>query len=271
MKYRNMGLKIVSTAAGLAGMLAVASQSAHAVTFNFNSLSDGASNSQVQTYMNGVLGSTGTVNVIGALGENNYTGDNHVVGPVTSETLGTSDSNVHHSGNNDTFLVNSTSNNDRIKMVFSVPIYSISFDYEIFPNGSCPDAGATGCANDSSTNWPDFTFKADGTQIFRTLGTDPCAGGTYTHSPFSGASNCEKAPQLLGLSGLISFQNGVTTLEFIDWPQQIGIDNLNLDFCGANCSPSRVPNNVPEPSATMLVGIGMISMITLRALATRRS
>src|SRR4051812_6156105 len=177
MNQQNIGVKIVSAAAGLAGIFAVASQPAHAVTFNFNTLLDNATNTQVQTYMNGILSgaSSGSVTVTGSLGEKNYTGDNHAVGPVsgvtvTSETLGTSDGGVHN-GTLDTFLVNSTANgNDRIRMVFSVPIYSVSFDYEILPDGTCPDGGVTGCTNTSSSNWPDFTFKADGIQIFRSFG-----------------------------------------------------------------------------------------------------
>ena len=78
-------------------------------------------------------------------------------------------------------------------------ISSVSFDYEIFPDGSCPSLSKCG-KNDS--NLPDFTFDANGNQIFQTFGVVPGTDGTYSYSPASPykskTSKHEAAPQLLG-------------------------------------------------------------------------
>lgn len=258
---------------------------AHAVEikFDFNSLADGASNSSVQTYLQTMVDRLGSVAVTGAKAEKDYTGDGYVVGPtityttstgstrtkVTPETLGTSDGNTRNAGvydtrgrlvsaNADTFLVNSGS--DRITITFSFPIYAASFDYEIFPDGTCPYAGSSNCQNNQSSNWPDFTFKADNNLIFRTLSTVP--SGAVTHSPHSGPSSNETAPQYLGVSGLNTFNNGVTKLEFIDWPRMIGIDNLVIQT-----ERPIPPTGIPEPATVLLTGIGLVGL----GLARRRT
>jgi len=247
--------------AGLIASFLVAVPSAHAfvITFDFNTLADGASNSSIQTYMRNLITATAgtpagaSVTVTGAVGEANYTGDSHVVGPVSgsvvsSETLGTSNGGVHHAGL-DTFIINNSSSSE-IKLVFNFPIYSLSFDYEIFPDGTCPNSSC------SAANWPDFTFTANGVLQFETLGILPGNLGTYPHSPASGATHTEPAPQFLGQSGYLSFPGGVTTLEFIDWPVTIGIDNLVI-------SPSQIPvppSSVPEPGSLVLVLVGLLGL-----------
>ncbi len=133
----------------LLSSLFISVPAAHAllIDFDFNSLADEASNAKVQKYMNNilkVLHPGGTVKVTGAKAEKEYTGDGHVVGPVSGNTvtpltLGNTNGGVYHNGALDTFLVNSGS--DRISMLFSFPIYSVFFDYEIFPVGTCPIAG----------------------------------------------------------------------------------------------------------------------------------
>ena len=235
------------------------------VTFNFNSLADGASNSAIQTYMRNylltTLGPGHSVSVWGSAAEKNYTGDNHVVGPVsgttvTPLTLGNSDGGVQHALPWDAYIFNSDS--IKITMLFTFPIYAMKFDYEIFPNGSCADPSAY-FPNPKGTCsvFPDFTFKAGNanplTTYLYTLSLDPSKAGYtgYTHSPFSGAVNKEKAPQFLGESGMIFFPGGATKFEFYDWPERIGIDNL-------------VIQNVPEPRAMLVLGIGLAALLKYR-------
>ena len=85
---------------------------------------------------------------------------------------------------------------------------------------------------------PDFEFLADGSQVFMMLGSTPSS--PYTHSPVSGAGGTELTPQYLSQSVSYSFPTGVTKLEFVDWPQRIGIDDLTL-------------RTVPEPTTVTLV------------------
>lgn len=271
----------------VSALLAMAAPSSEAafLGFDFNPLTDGGAggnNAAVQTYMNNAthLNTAGTgksVAVTGAKGELNYTGDGHVVGPVnggvTALTLGRSDGwfpgapdSTKHTSTLDTFLVNEGA--DRITMDFNFLVYAVSFDYEIFPNGNCPQVG-TGCPNTSDSDWPDFkleTFSAgQGTvQEFRTFGVVPSVAGTqYTKSPNSGAAGTELAPQLVTTSGVIYFENGITKLSFIDWPVKIGIDNLQLsdDVCDTpnGCAPP--PPVIPEPSSLLLMGSGLAGVL----------
>lgn len=236
-------------------LIAAPSARAEVITFDFNSLSKGAGSSAITSHMNGLLPSGSHVSVSHATVRTDYTGDNHVVGPVVGGmvkpvTLGTSDGGVLHSGS-DSFLTNSGS--DRITMTFDFPIYAVSFDFQIFPDGTMPD-GTKHTPNHSS--WPDFSFRADGELIFREVGVMPGTAGTHPHSPFSGLSKWELAPQLIGTSGLIQFPNGVKKLEFVDWPRMIGIDNLHI-----STSPQTA---VPEPGMLALFSVGMGALAVAR-------
>ena len=222
---------------------AQASASADQFTFDFNSVI-GTSNSAVQTYMSGVLTGGKTVIVTGAKVDTTYNGDGHVVGPCSptckSTTLGP-----------DAFI--DTFSSTEIDMKFNFAITSVSFDYEIFPDGTCTSLTTGKCGSTtpgSYPNQPDFLFKTNLGQIFHIYGTTPASPNN--HSPISGSTHAELTPQAIGTwSGpLNGGLNHVTELDFVDWPATIAIDNLVIN-----------PN--PEPNAvillaTVLAGLGYL-------------
>lgn len=282
--------------------VAATSAQANTITFTFDSMpyrssSSPGSTADVATYLNSVwtaAGGSGVVTVSGAgeLSNNQYTGDGHVVGPatcthtdssgtcrtwsVTPATLGSTnggiqDSAIGHSlsaTSADNYIVNSGS--DRIVITFPTAITSISFDFEIFPDGTC--ASSTKCGSNQG-NLPDFEFLAGSSlatlaPVFPTaFGTYPGAAGTYRHSPSSGGAGTEPAPQYLGTSGELSLGSGVTVLAFVDWPQRIGIDNLKIDPCLAGVACSSVPE--PPTLPIVALGLGLIALLS-RAASLRR-
>ncbi len=231
------------------------------VTFDFNQLSTNASNGTVQNYIQTQL--PGTI-VTGAGGGQNYDGEGYVVGPVVNGrvqpyTLGTTDAGLWHGLSGDNFIVNQGS--DRITMTFGQLIYSAAFDFEIFPNGSVPDG-----RNRPASSYPDFTLNAyNGDQLvtsWRVFGDLPGTNGLPANSPNSlRAGHAEYAPQLLS-SNAFAFANGVTRLEFVDWPERIGIDNLTLGIQGAQ--PQSDPPQVlhtPEPTSFVLMAGALGSLL----------
>jgi hypothetical protein len=247
--------------------------SATSVTFSFAGLASGATSAQIQTYMDSVLttaGCTGcSVTVTGAVADVTYNGEGHVVGPgngATSLTLGNSSGATSNSsqtpGAADTFIANTNDSSNQISTQITMKFSGFtisgaaSFNYEIFPNGTCPSLSNCG-TNDA--NLPDFTFEA-GTNnngidpTVNSFGTNgvqygvaPSAtgsDGSSTHSPNSGTTANELAPQYLGAwSGSLS---GVNELDFVDWPSTIGVDNLSISW--------NTTSPVPEPSAILLFG-----------------
>ena len=209
-------------------VLGAAVSHASTVTFDFNSLASNATGPQIQTYMNSVLGTAGSVAVTGAVGANGYTGDGHVVGSTTLAATG------------GTFIINGSGSNDILMTFSGVKIYRVSFDLEIFPDGTCPILNSANCGGSGNPNQPDFKFDANGLLIQTWLAQTPTSPNN--HSPASGSTNAELAPQLLITTPVtFNFPSGVTTLEFDDWPATIGIDNL------------QITTTVPEPTGIVLM------------------
>lgn len=265
------------------GMAALASASS--VTFNFNSLPANDTAAQISTYMDGVLtaaGCTGcSVTVTGAVTDTTYNGEGNVVGPGgVSLTLGTSNgatsnSSQTPSGTYNTFLAttNNASQNisSQINMTFSGFTINgaVSFDYEIFPNGTCTQLTAANCGgaavNGIYPNQPDFELEAGsatsvspvtsfGTNGFQ-YGVTPSAtgsDGSSTAAP-NGAGNLN--PQYIGTwSGTLTND---AQIDFVDWPATIGVDNITVSW------NSGTQSQVPDPSSIILLGT-VVAGIALR-------
>jgi hypothetical protein len=227
-----------------------------------HSLSHTAGNSGVQSYVQSFLSSGQHVTVTGAKSGYGYTGDGHVVGPCKSGTCKSVTLGTDSSGNNtDNFIINNGPTSSGITMTFTgVAFTQVSFDLEIFPDGTCPD-GTKGCGS----NWPDFKFYVNGNKVDTWLAQLPGSGNcdtlnptacasTYSHSPASGSSSKELAPQLITFNYVYSGA-AITSLSFQDWPAEVGIDNLKL--------------TIPEPSSLALLGgvFGMLGIIRRKFVA----
>jgi hypothetical protein len=256
-----------------------ASAYAGPVVFNFNSLADGANNTAIQTYMDGLLTGGASVTVYsGASASRTYTGDGHVVGPTngsgvtTSLTLGNTEGLKADSTNGtsanatagaaDTFLINNNTSGtgnsagDRIVMSFNnftiAAGSTISYDYEIFPNGTCP-GGAGGC----SGGVPTFTFAINGTTDQTFTGVAPASSALYYKN--SPTMTGETAPQALGTAVFTVTSALVNpTLAFIDWPVTIGVDNLTIT------PPVTTTAGAPEPATLVLFGTGAVALLRRR-------
>ena len=270
--------------------------SAGTYTFNFNTLpgsSSGANatnnSAAIAAYMTAQLVAQGcvgcSVSVAGGVSDKTYTGEGYVVGPtsghtVSPVTLGNTDGatnnagagNTAAAGATDTFLANTADNSStvssQITLIFSgLTVASASFDYEIFPDGTCPSL--SNCGGSSHTNLPDFEFTTGGgagtpVAAFGTAGIRygvvPGSGdGNQTHSTHSTWASAETAPQYIGVSGTLALPN-VTELNFVDWPATIGIDDL------------VITTSVPEPSSVLLFGTaGLALFLSLRRRVSKLS
>jgi hypothetical protein len=136
-------------------------------------------------------------------------------------------------------------------MVFSgLTMSSISFDFEIFPDGTCPSL--SNCGGSGHPNLPDLTVISNGSnQVIEYNGVVPGQVGSYNtayiHSPAGGQSNSELAPQLLGSSGILNLPAGTTQIEFQDWPATIAINHFKID-------------PVPEPGTMTLLASALIGL-----------
>jgi hypothetical protein len=273
----------------LAAILSLVSASSAAwggvITFSFDQvgsvagLKDGQNSAAIETYMNAVLAQAGyplaSVDVKGAVADNNYKADNHLVGPKTNGTVtplalwntdgshtGNTDPSKWHLGTTDTYIMNKAGLTT-ISMDFTgIGIVGVTFDFQIFPDGTCPNPTSAnlgvnkGCTSTAHVNWPDFSFWADGTQLWLVDGVLPGADGTYHFSPLRPNNGGEKAPQLLSTSGYVDLGDITSQLLFVDWPAHIGVDNLTIY------------TEVPEAGTLLTFAVGVF--ITLRCRRRRR-
>lgn len=234
------------------------------ISLNFNSIGTG-NNAAVQSYLNAAAG-PGNITVRGAVADQTYNGDGFVFKDQYNirETLGTSEfvNGVLVPGSTnfrrlvyDTFLYNvggqgathsayGTTGDDKIVFDFAQAIYSISFDWEIFPNAECQHPGEwNGCGSGfSNSKLPDFSLWAgsSSTRLF-----DYHTGDAAGDFPITTDSHNDY-PQGIGHFGT-TFATGVTHVEFVDWPVRIGLDNLQV-------------RTLAEPNAAALLALQLFGM-----------
>jgi hypothetical protein len=247
----------------------------------------------IANYMKSSLPVGSSVSVSGALIQSQYDGEGHVIGPafgtgrsqsVVPWTLGdTGHSNGHlappafSNPMYSTFLTNagfpfSNPVSPGITMTFSnLLISAVSFDFEIFPDGTgqTPDLTFSGTDNGKATSISSVSaITYNGSPYSGNLGTNNDSWtalgvkpSVYTSSPDGGS---ETSLQLLG-SASFTFSSPVNALQFEDWPALIGINNLAI-------SGTVVPKDqvVPAPPSIVLLGFGGLGLVIFLARSPRR-
>ena len=185
----------------------------------------------------------------GAVATQKYNGEQRV-----ATTLGNSEGGVVKL-KMDTFLVNNNFravqatattaksgrvvDSDRFSLSFAnFTVTGVQFGYEIFPDAQCQKN--SGCG-------PDMSLLAGANNVW-----------SMTTVPSKTID-----PQALGVTKKITFE-GVDKLTFVDWPSEIGIDNLTITGCVTAVAGKCAPPAVPEPAAIALFGLGLFGLVIVR-------
>lgn len=263
-------------------------------SFDFNNLAAGVGmtgggsyltnpNGSIQNYMNSVIGAaavtvTGTgPGAGGAVTDKYWNADGHVVGGTCAGTGSSTLVNSSSSGcaptlgstggsspTFDTYLKSFSSNGQEagFQFAFTLPnivIQSVTFDYQIFPDGTCEKLDVTHCGGSGNPNIPDFTFGTNlNANVLTDYGVTPATGSHgYVSDALGGTS--EQAPQKL-VTGYTAATLGATSFTFMDWPATIGIDNFVVNY--------HTNTPVPEPASLLL--LGTVSLLVARRIRRNR-
>jgi len=223
--------------------------------------------SSIQGVMNTQLGlGSGVVAFSGGFASNGYTGDNHVVTTNSGGLTGTAgtlaqygnvagDKTLHTFVMNDNFSLYGTAQNQFQFKFNGIGITSVSFKWEIFPDGSCVN---TNCG---AANMPALSFFANNGTLGGN-GKDIANFATTLGTAGPNASGITVAPQGIGTSTTYdlttSFATGATSLTFVDWPAEVAIRDLKITYVCTNTSLPCNRQNVPEPDSLSLLGAALV-------------
>jgi hypothetical protein len=214
----------------LVGLAAAAWQGAAGatITFDFNALTGGRGNGEVESYMKGVLAGAG-------FGADGVT--------VTGAKASKVDKGSNADGEANAFILGSAAGT--IVVTFDSPVHGVSFDYELFPEVQCANG-----SNAHNCEPSGFSFLADGVVRFATASS---TGDTVSGPPGQmkklGDASGFASPR--GASGWLDLPGGVTRLEFRNTSGSAGIDNLQV----AAAAPAAF--SIAEPATLVLLGMGL--------------
>ena len=277
-----MRAKLILAAFALA---AAAPVSAALITWNFNPLvqtgetgwSPGVTTDLLSgantntTALNAYMGSqlAGTT-VSGALATRDYLADGNLI--PGDHTLGTTDGATSVKttpasvSSPDGFLMNNNVLGSSNAIVITIPagvgIGTVSFDWEIFADDNCTSSPCNN--NTSNSNFPTLVFQVDGTT------EDTLEALTSAQLASDGFASAD--PQGLGTASVvlnIAASASPNTLTFMDWPPEIGIDNLSIQTCASTATQCLGKQTVPEPSPLPLTGLALAVLALVRWKARR--